>query len=328
MVSGRGALVAAALLALAPTRIAGAQSSAESEAAAEALFEEARRLMGEGRYGEACPKFAESHRTDPGVGVLLFLGDCYEKNGQTASAWATFRSAVPMARAAGQAERVRAATERSEALEGRLSKLEIVVTAPPKELVVLRDGMKVARGLWGTAVAVDPGQSAIEARAPGRKSFRVTVDLPPGPTVVRVEVPELAAESLAKQPRRVDRSAATPRDRVRAPSRAESPTAGPDRTLAWIAGSIGVAGVAVGAVFGLAAISAWNDAKTLCPGSPRRCEDETGFDRADDAERHATVSTIAFGIGALGIGTAVVLWVTASDGGVSRGAIVGAAGRF
>src|SRR5215472_1302913 len=70
---------------------------ASTEVAAQALFEEGKRLMSEGKYREACAKLADSERLDPGAGTLLNLAACYEKNAQTASAWSTYVEAVTLA---------------------------------------------------------------------------------------------------------------------------------------------------------------------------------------------------------------------------------------
>src|SRR5215218_5450162 len=78
---------------------------AVEKAAAEALFQQGKALVAERRFAEACPKFAESLRLDPGVGTLLYLADCQEKAGKTASAWARFLEAAAAAKAAGQADR-------------------------------------------------------------------------------------------------------------------------------------------------------------------------------------------------------------------------------
>src|SRR5262249_43356511 len=86
--------LALALLVAAP--LARAQSN---KVAAEALFEEGRRLMSEGKVADACPKFADSQSLDPSPGTLLNLASCYEKMGMTATAWATYREAASLASA-------------------------------------------------------------------------------------------------------------------------------------------------------------------------------------------------------------------------------------
>src|SRR5688500_5523674 len=87
------------------TSQAAAQASASDKAAAEALFDQGLRLMKQNSFSEACPKLEESNRIDPAVGTLLYLGECYERVGKTASAWATFREAASLATNSSQPDR-------------------------------------------------------------------------------------------------------------------------------------------------------------------------------------------------------------------------------
>src|SRR5262245_41405440 len=65
----------------------------QAQAAARALFNEARDLLKSGRYGEACAKLEGAKGLYTSAGILLNLGDCYEKIGRTASAWTEFGEA-------------------------------------------------------------------------------------------------------------------------------------------------------------------------------------------------------------------------------------------
>src|SRR5512138_2397422 len=120
-----GRLLAASLaagLALAAALPARADTTAEQRAAAQALFDDARRLMADKKYAEACPKLEESQRLDPGIGTLLNLAECQSLTGRTASAWANFLEAAYQAKAAGQAKRENTARSRAAALEPKLSR--------------------------------------------------------------------------------------------------------------------------------------------------------------------------------------------------------------
>lgn len=298
---GSSAAAAALMLALAapPAR---AQAGTGNAAAAEALFREGRALVAEGRHEEACPRFAASQRLDPGYGTLWNLAGCLETIGRTASAWAAFREAADMARRASEEEREEKAERRAAALEPGLSRLRVVVAAPAPGLEVRRDGAPLLEGSWGEALPVDPGRIRVEARAPGRRSFAVEVEAAGAGRTATVEIPALAEAAT---------SAAPPRD---APAAAAG---GAQRAIAYAAGGIGLAGVAVGAIFGLRAGAAWGEAQRQHCRTGARCDDE-GVALAAEADTAAILSNVAFAVGGAGLAAGVILLVTAPDEGAQR----------
>jgi serine/threonine-protein kinase len=279
-------------------------------AAAEVLFHQAKKLMDDQKYTEACPKFAESHRLDPGVGVLLYLGDCYEKLGRVASAWAAYREAAPAARQLGQEDRERIATERAQKLEPRLPWLTVEV--PPQSAIsgleIRRDEVLLRNTLWGSEVPVDPGEHTIAASAPGRRPWSTRVSLREGQHQ-QVVVPLLDAEGAApSQPSAQPTPVVTP-DPPDQPS--ERSGFGAQHAIAIAAAGLGVAGVVVGAVFGVKTMDDWSEAKEHCDESaPRRCDD-TGVELAASAKQSGLVSTIAFAVGGAALAAGVILWFTA-----------------
>ncbi|HEX5661105.1 MAG TPA: tetratricopeptide repeat protein, partial [Polyangiales bacterium] len=172
-----------------------AQVAASDKAAAEALFDRGLALMREGKLDEACARLEQSNAIERGIGTMLYLAECYEKQGRSASAWAVFREAASEAQAAGQFERANAGRLRAEKLEPVLSKL--IVDVPDavrvQGLEVTRNGAPLASGLWGVPLPVDPGRLVIEARAPGYLPASHTVTIERGPHQARYELPVLAA---------------------------------------------------------------------------------------------------------------------------------------
>src|SRR4051812_35345515 len=67
-------------------------------AEAEVLFRDGRTLIRRGKLAQGCDKLDASERLESSVGTLLNLGDCREKLGKFASAWAAFRKAEAMAK--------------------------------------------------------------------------------------------------------------------------------------------------------------------------------------------------------------------------------------
>ena len=116
--------------------------SADNKVQAEALFEEGRKLMDQQHYDEACKKLEGSQKLDPGAGTLLNLAACYEKNGQIASAWVTYKDAAA-ASAGRHQDWVDQANTKVTELEPKLSHLTIVVQQSLPNLEIRRDGVVI-----------------------------------------------------------------------------------------------------------------------------------------------------------------------------------------
>jgi hypothetical protein len=299
-------------LALCP-RSAYAQKA--NSAAAQALFESARDLMKKGKYAEAVPKLEESQRLDPGSGTLLNLGICYEHQGLTASAWTTYLEAVASARADGKADRAKSAQQHADALSPRLARLTIRPPADPVAgLEVRRDGTLVGAGQLGSPIPADPGNHVVAATAPGRKAWQTTVVLREGASeTLLIPVLAMAASSTAAKPADVSKHPETA-----APVAATPENAVPDdpgrsqRVVALVVGGVGVAGLAVGTVFGLRSKSLHDDAQATCTGAA--CTDDNGVNLMNEARAAGNVSTVAFLVGAAGVAVGATLWFTAPRG--------------
>jgi hypothetical protein len=325
-VSRWGALVLLVACLLSP-RGAVAQ---ESKIAAEALFDEGRQLMGEGKYAEACERFARSDELDPAPGTLLNLAECYEKLGRTASAWVTYRRGAALARTRAQTARERHATERAAAIEPELARLEIDVpdAARIEGLRILRGDTEVERASWGVAVPVDPGSIVIEASAPGRRSWQTTLSVTPKSAQL-LTIPLLEVDGAAPPIATAESPESAPAPIVTtepAPAPADVDPGSGQRTLGFIVGGVGLVGLAVGGGFALSARSKNEDSKSFCrKDDPNRCTAE-GVTLREDAQTAGTIATVAFGLGLAAVAGGVVLIVTAPSSG--QGAALSLGGTF
>lgn len=173
---------------------------AEDQAAARSLFDDARKLAKAGQYADACPKFEEAARLYSSAGILLNLGDCYEKIGRTASAWTEFGESAAAADRANRRDQAKEARRRQTALEPKLARITIVVPHEIAGLVITRDQTDLTEAAWGSAIPVDLGAHAIRAHAPGREAWETKVDVSSPGQTVSVEVPELKATPVAEAP--------------------------------------------------------------------------------------------------------------------------------
>src|SRR6188768_199563 len=297
---------------------AHAEASAAQKAAAESLFDDGLKAMRSGHFSEACPKLEESERIDPAIGTLLYLGECYEKLGRTASAWATFREAAATAKTQGETERSRVASERADRLQPSLSKLTIKVAPETTQLAnlrVSRDNVVLPSTLFGVAIPVDPGKYHIVVSADGYKSHEAEIEVLANADSKTIEIPALVAAptspALPGAAATASTAAATPQPAP--PRNPEPPPSGANglRTAAYVTGALGVVSLGVGTYFGVKAINKNNDAKAYCPGG-NTCNDPQGESLTKDAQNAATVSNITIGVGAAFVVAGVVLYLTSA----------------
>jgi len=264
-------------------------------AAAEALFKQGKQLFETEKYADACKKFQASQDLDPAVGTLLFLGDCNEKQGKTATAWAAFQQAISLAEQ-NDDKRLKIAKLRATALEPLVSKLKVNVPLAVDGLVVRRDGEELPPSIYGTELPIDPGVYVIEATAPGRTTFTKEVMVEDGGKTVSLDVPELPEEG-----------GAVPDPE---PGGREEED-GVDAVLVGgiVVGGLGAVGLAVGAVFGTMADSTNEESLAQCrPEDPTICFQE-GVDLREDAQTQARTATGLFVVGgvALAAGAALIV---------------------
>lgn len=271
-----------------------------NELAAETLFQQARALMNEGKFGAACQKLEASQRLDPGVGTLLNLGDCYVQAGRSASAWVAFREAAALAVRERQGEREQIARSRASELEPKLCRLVVhTIDKPPADLVVTRDGEVIVRELWETPVPIDPGRHVIKA---SRAGFREHA---------RVLTAEPSADGSCTT-QRVTLPALTPIPGHATPAAAEETDSRRAKRTRHMAGAIalgGVAAVVAGIGTGLAidAKNKYADAEAGC--TPRCSSDAVAL--SEDAGTHADWATGLFIGAGVAAAAAIVVYVLA-----------------
>ena len=225
-----------------------ARAQAGHAALAESLFREGKRLSGERKFAEACPKFAESFKLDPGLGTLLNLAICHESEGKPATAWAEFSEASSRAKREGDNDRAQLADEHIRALEPKLSHVSIALAAGAAVpgLVIKFDSRELASAALGLPIAVDPGKHVLEASAPGKETSTQAFDTPSTPTTVAITVPALkdsvgAPVAMAAAPPPASATQAT------APSPTAQSSQSGANTGAIVSGAV-TAGLAIGSV--------------------------------------------------------------------------------
>lgn len=285
-----------------------AAPNAERTAAAKTLFDQAQSLMEQKKFPEACSKFLASNLQVARVGTLLNLGDCYEKNGQNASAWATYNDAISLGRRQGRPEYEEFAKKKVAELEPTLYHLTINVptSAIVEGLIIKRDTSALDVGGWGVSIPIDPGVHAIQITAPKKKPQTLSVEVDAEHKSVTLEIPAL--EDAPVEAPRVETKYVT----------LEQKFWTGQRTAGVVVGIVGIGALLGGVVTGATAWSTWSAAQTACGGQQnvdaKVCAPGSSApDKASLALTLASTSTVLFVVGGAATAVGAVLFATATS---------------
>jgi hypothetical protein len=286
--------------------------------AAEALFQEGRALLVDGKATAACPKLEESQRLDPATGTLLAVALCHEQIGKLASAWAAFADVEGRSRLDGRVDRERIAHEHGAALRPRLSTLTLRIAtaaAAAPGLVIALDGVAIGRGAFGVAIPVDGGSHGVEASAPGQRTWTAAISVGPEGDHATVDVPPLADDRTGARaapplaPPAVGTGTGAGGERAgHAGGGAGERTGGGARVAALVLAGTGVLALGAGAVVALDARRDYVAAKADC--------DATGcmpgpYARVQDARARGNWATLIAVAGGVAVVSAAAVWLMA-----------------
>lgn len=283
---GFALLCASAVLSLSSP---GQAQERHDPAAAEELFRQGRAAAENRDYLAACAKFRESNRMDPALGTLFNIADCEEKLGRLATSWTLFQEVAQ--RLPLDDDRHVIADQRAQALELRVPRLSVHLAPSARtDIAVRRDGVALGSASLDTWLPVDPGEHVVVVTAPGTESVSF---------VARVGEGERSQLDVQLGPPLADAGAAKS-------SGSGAPPA--NHTAAYLAGGLGALGLVTGVVAGVLVL----DRKSTVD---RNCTDDVcnqaGYDAAQSGKTLGVVTTVGLITGALGLGSATYLFLSA-----------------
>lgn len=282
------------------------QPQAENVAAARALGLQGIKLADAGDCKGAIEKLSRAEALYHAPSILGRLGECQVNVGQVVTGTENLNRVVREELPATAPKAFRDAQTRARGVLNaalpKIARLTVKVEPADAKPQVSVGGAPIPAALIGVERPTDPGTHEIVVTAPGYLEQRTSVSLPEGggqELTVRLEKdPAFAATQPPPPPAAV---VTTP------PPAPPSDNGGKKSNVpAYVALGVGGAGLLVGGITGFLALGKKSDLKgcvdNACPSSQK--------DTLDSARSMATVSTVGFAVGFVGVGVGVVLLLT------------------
>jgi len=291
-------------------RAQGEPGAADVSAARE-LGKEGIRLADANKCAEAIDKLARAEKLYHAPTILGRLGECQVRVGKIVLGTENLQRVVHEALPANPPPQFVKARERAQKVlseaQPKIGKLKIVVNAPPKvEVTIKIDGEVVSSAFVGAERPTDPGEHFVEATAPGYLKSSETV-------VLKEAGSDSVVLTLKVDPEGPPPPPPDDHPKLPPPVVVEPPPSGGSglKTVGWISLAVGGAGLVVGTIGGVAALSAKSDLDRLC-GAAKSCP-SSAKGTLDSANTAAAVSTVGFIIGAVGVAAGVTFLLLPSS---------------
>jgi len=263
---------------------------------AETLYKEAVALFRNNDVHGACTKLDESFKLEPATQTLFALAKCRHREGRVATAATQFLELENRAVRSGDAAKVEEMRAKLEEVRALVPHAKLELDAHPEVAEVKVDGQPLPRSDWAAPLPLDPGEHVFVFSGQGKRDAEKKV------TLAEKQTLSIQFDPLA------DSTSVAPVDAPAPSVGAETPSHrgdGSNRTLVYVLGGVGVAGIVVGSITGILAINHKSDADDLFAK-----RDPSFKDSDDAASTTALVSTIAFGVGIVGLGAAAYFFFT------------------
>jgi len=271
------------------------QATDEQKTAARDAYGAGRTAFEAGDFGGALQHFQASYAYVNSPNSLLMVGNCQRELGQRAIAHGTYSEVQALAEASGEdryAAASESAAEKLAELDAQLATVQVTVEGSAEGAQLTVGDREIPAERWQSPIVVEPGVIRI-VLSEGERSADEVVELAAGgSTEVRIGLPEPPPPLTTASVEVGD----SPLDY---------------RTLAYVAGGIGVAGLLTFAITGAMSDSRFGDLEDGCDAQ-MRCP--SGLkDTADSGQTLQTVANVSLVIGALGAIAGVTFYVLSTD---------------
>lgn len=300
--AGRTSRVVAALLALAigtGSMVTFAEPTAAEKETARTLMKEGRARRKNGDHKGALEAFSAADALMHVPTTGFEVGKEQLDLGMLVEARDTFLRVSRIPEEPGEpppfAEARKQASDLAKEIEPRIPTLKLAVTGAEGEPKVTIDGNALPKAMLGLPQRLNPGTHQIVAVV-GAVKRTTSVELKESETrEATLDLTPTAEEAAAAK------APAPPEEK---PTKPETPTEVPSGSspLTWIGFGVAGAGVVVGSITGLLAMSKTSSAKEVCEGN--LCPPAAHDDLAS-ARTMSTISTVSFIVAGVGVGVGI-----------------------